>query len=52
AVQRWQGVLPLHWVTLEEPWANRSLLLCARDFAALPGYAAGLVSALSGAGMS
>jgi DNA-binding transcriptional LysR family regulator len=31
AVQRWQGMLPLHWVALEEPWANRKLLVCARD---------------------
>lgn len=44
AVQRWQGLLPLHWADLQEPWANRRLLLCARDFAALPGYTAGLVA--------
>jgi len=48
AVQRWQGVLPLHWAALKEAWANRRLLLCARDFAALPGYAAGLASAFAG----
>lgn len=46
AVTRWQGVLPLHWVALEEAWANRKLLVCARDFAALPGYAATLVERL------
>jgi len=40
--------LPLHWVALEEPWANRKLLVCARDFTALPGYAAGLVTTLCG----
>jgi DNA-binding transcriptional LysR family regulator len=47
SVQRWQGMLPLHWVALQEPWANRRLQVCARDFAALPGYAAGLVSTLT-----
>jgi len=46
AVKRWEGVLPLHWVALREDWANRRLLLCARDFAGLPGYAAGLVERL------
>ncbi|WAB98838.1 LysR family transcriptional regulator [Pseudomonas putida] len=47
AVKRWEGVLPLHWVALREDWANRRLLLCARDFAGLPGYAAGLVERLA-----
>jgi len=47
AVKRWQGVLPLHWVALDEAWANRKLLVCARDFAALPGYAAALVTTLT-----
>lgn len=47
AVQRWQGMLPLHWVALQEPWANRRLLVCARDFATLPGYAAALVTTLT-----
>lgn len=46
SVRRWQGVLPLRWVALEEAWAKRQLLLCARDFTALPGYAAGLVTHL------
>ncbi|MCL8331929.1 LysR family transcriptional regulator, partial [Pseudomonas juntendi] len=44
-----QGRLRLHWVALAEPWANRRLLVCARDFAALPGYASGLVDRLVGA---
>ncbi|MGE8120894.1 LysR substrate-binding domain-containing protein [Pseudomonas fulva] len=48
AVRRWQGVLPLRAMALQEPWANRKLLLCARDFAALPGYAAALVSVFAG----
>lgn len=47
AVKRWEGLLPLHWVALREDWANRRLLLCARDFAGLPGYAAGLVERLA-----
>ncbi|WP_236235341.1 LysR family transcriptional regulator [Pseudomonas faucium] len=46
SVKRWQGVLGVHWVALGEAWANRRLLLCARDFAGLPGYAAGLVERL------
>lgn len=33
-------------VALNEPWARRRLLLCARDFAALPGYAQALLQAL------
>lgn len=48
SVQRWQGLLPLHWVALREDWANRQLMVCARDFAALPGYAANLVKRLAG----
>ncbi len=32
---------------LREPWAQRKLLLCARDFAALPGYARALLQALT-----
>ncbi|BFO06283.1 MULTISPECIES: LysR substrate-binding domain-containing protein [Pseudomonas] len=46
SVRRWEGVLPLRWIALPEPWANRRLLLCARDFGALPGYAAALVKQL------
>ncbi|BBH48091.1 LysR family transcriptional regulator [Pseudomonas sp. KU43P] len=46
SVKRWQGVLPIHWVALREDWANRRLLLCAREFSGLPGYAAGLVERL------
>ncbi|MCK2117863.1 hypothetical protein MYW52_20485, partial [Pseudomonas juntendi] len=49
AGNRWLWWLPLHWVALAEPWANRRLLVCARDFAALPGYASGLVDRLVGA---
>lgn len=46
AVKRWEDLLPMHWVALREEWANRRLLLCARDFTVLPGYAAGLVERL------
>ncbi len=46
AVQRWQGVLPLYSVALQEDWAQRRLLLCARDFASLPGQARALLDAL------
>ncbi|MFG6208219.1 LysR family transcriptional regulator [Pseudomonas retamae] len=34
-------------VALNEPWARRTLMLCARDFSALPPYAQGLLHALS-----
>ncbi|MCF1490052.1 LysR substrate-binding domain-containing protein [Pseudomonas sp. AA27] len=47
SVRRWAGVLPLRWVALREDWANRHLLLCSRDFSALPGYAAVLVDRLA-----
>ncbi|MHA5987365.1 LysR family transcriptional regulator [Pseudomonas aeruginosa] len=43
SVRRWEGVQGLRWVALEEDWARRRLQVCARDFAALPGYAAALV---------
>lgn len=46
AVRRWQGLLPLRSVALQEPWAARQLLLCARDFAALSGQAQALLDAL------
>jgi DNA-binding transcriptional LysR family regulator len=46
SVRRWEGVLPLRWVALRDDWANRKLLVCARDFSLLPGYAAALVAHL------
>ncbi|WP_460417018.1 LysR family transcriptional regulator [Pseudomonas sp. microsymbiont 2] len=48
AARRWEDALPLRWFALQESWANRRLLLCARDFTALPGYTALLVERLSG----
>ncbi|WP_327439609.1 LysR substrate-binding domain-containing protein [Pseudomonas donghuensis] len=47
AVQRWQGLLPLRSLALNEPWANRQLRLCSRDFASLPGHARALLDGLS-----
>lgn len=38
--------LQLHSRPLDEAWARRRLLLCARDFEALPLYAQGLCRAL------
>jgi DNA-binding transcriptional LysR family regulator len=46
AVERWQGMRPFKSVSLSDSWANRQLLLCALDFAALPGYAQVLLGAL------
>ena len=34
-------------IPLNEPWARRTLMLCARDFSALPGYAKALLQALT-----
>ena len=47
AVQRWQGRLPLRSVALADAWAQRRLLLCARDFDTLPGQAMALLDALA-----
>ncbi|MBH3426996.1 LysR family transcriptional regulator [Pseudomonas alkylphenolica] len=49
AVRRWQGVLALHSIALEEAWAQRQLLLCARDFTGLPGHSRALVKHLGSA---
>lgn len=46
AVQRWTGDQPLKSVALQEDWAQRKLLLCARSFDHLPGYAKALLEAL------
>ena len=47
AVERGPGGLPFKSLPLREPWGQRKLLLCARDFAALPGYAKALLHALT-----
>lgn len=40
---------PLKLVRLSDGWAARKLLLCMRDYAALPGHARALADALTGA---
>ncbi|MCX2898692.1 LysR substrate-binding domain-containing protein [Pseudomonas mandelii] len=47
AVERWAGNRAFHSIALAEPWAQRKLLLCARDFAQLPSYARALLHALT-----
>ncbi|HWT67823.1 MAG TPA: LysR substrate-binding domain-containing protein [Pseudomonas sp.] len=46
AIQRRPADQPLKSFTLEENWAQRKLLLCARSFTDLPGYARTLLDAL------
>ncbi|KPH01110.1 LysR family transcriptional regulator [Pseudomonas sp. RIT-PI-q] len=47
AVERRSREKAFKSLVLQEPWARRKLLLCARDFAALPGYAKALLHALT-----
>jgi DNA-binding transcriptional LysR family regulator len=47
AVERRAVDQPFKSFALKEHWAQRKLLLCARDFAALPGYARALLQALT-----
>ncbi|WP_223528226.1 LysR family transcriptional regulator [Pseudomonas sp. GL-R-19] len=47
AVERGSGGLSFKSLPIQEPWGQRKLLLCARDFAALPGYAKALLHALT-----
>lgn len=47
AIERWQGPRGFTSLALSDPWAQRHLLLCATDFAALPGYARTLLGALT-----
>jgi len=47
AIQRAALDQPFKSVALKEEWAQRKLLLCARDFAALPAYAMALLQALT-----
>jgi DNA-binding transcriptional LysR family regulator len=46
AIQRRALDQPLKSFTLNEDWAQRKLLLCARSFTGLPGYARALLEAL------
>ena len=50
AIQRRGTGLPFKCVALKEDWAQRRLLLCARSFDGLPGYAKALLVALRSAG--
>ncbi len=47
AIARWQAEPSFTVVNLSEPWADRTLLLCARSFEQLPPYARALLDALS-----
>ncbi|WP_085729206.1 LysR family transcriptional regulator [Pseudomonas sp. R37(2017)] len=47
AVDRCSNELSFSCLSLQEPWARRRLLICARDFTALPGYAKALLQALA-----
>lgn len=47
AVDRWQGPQGFRAVRLEDDWADRQLLLCAADFAVLPGYTQALIERLA-----
>lgn len=47
AVERWPSTDTFTCVPLEDAWANRTLQLCARNFAQLPAYAQALLNALT-----
>ena len=49
AIERRAVDQPFKYVALQEAWAQRKLLLCARSFAGLPGYARALLDALCAA---
>jgi DNA-binding transcriptional LysR family regulator len=49
AIQRRGADLPFKRFALKEDWAQRKLLLCARSFDGLPGYAKALLEALRSA---
>jgi len=46
AIERWKLEQPFACVVLQESWAQRKLLLCARDFDSLPAYARTLLGTL------
>lgn len=46
AAMRSMETAPLRLVRLSDPWAARKLLVCVRDYAALPGYVRELVDTL------
>lgn len=47
ALERWPLERPIKAQPLREDWARRTLLLCARSFEQLPGYAKALFDALA-----
>jgi DNA-binding transcriptional LysR family regulator len=47
AVDRYEHTHTVRSVPLNDPWADRKLVLCATDFSALPGYAKALIKDLS-----
>ncbi|ANF88275.1 LysR family transcriptional regulator [Pseudomonas antarctica] len=47
ALERWPRERPIKVQPLQEEWARRKLLLCARSFEQLPGYAKALFDALA-----
>ncbi|OAE11685.1 LysR family transcriptional regulator [Pseudomonas simiae] len=47
ALERWPRERPIKAQPLQEEWARRKLLLCARSFEQLPGYAKALFDALA-----
>ncbi|WP_455885545.1 LysR substrate-binding domain-containing protein [Pseudomonas spelaei] len=47
ALDRWPSARPFNAQPLQEDWARRQLLLCARSFDHLPGYAKALFDALA-----
>ncbi|MEH2921515.1 LysR family transcriptional regulator [Samsonia erythrinae] len=46
AAERYPHRRDIHIIRLSERWANRKLIICARDFADLPGYATAFVDFL------
>ena len=47
ALERWGSETSLKQMALQEPWVQRKLLLCARDFTTLPPYAKALLDVLT-----
>jgi DNA-binding transcriptional LysR family regulator len=46
AARRWAGRAGVRLLILDEPWADRQLMLCARTLEGLPNYARALIQAL------
>ncbi|MGV8918184.1 MAG: LysR substrate-binding domain-containing protein [Pseudomonas sp.] len=52
SIDRWPAPHDFKSIPLSDPWAQRSLVLCATDFSTLPGYAKALLTALLDTPMS